>query len=66
MGNFPKKNSYTAKSAEKYRVSAYYYLGPVFYLKKKTNTLLNKLKVRKIFHPQKIAQSSPPHSAPPV
>lgn len=47
MGNFPKKNSYTAKSAEKHRVSAYYYPGPVFYLKKKKKTLLHKLKVRK-------------------
>lgn len=30
-----KKKSYTAKSAEKHRVSAYYYSGPVFQLKKK-------------------------------
>lgn len=44
-----KKKSYTAKSAEKHRVSAYYYSGPVFQLKKKEKkkTLLHKLKMRK-------------------
>lgn len=64
-GQFSKKNSYTAKSAEKHRVSAYYYPGPVFYLKKKKKNIIAQAKgEKKYFIPRKLPRAPHPTQHP--